>query len=307
MISRSTLIGALVVVELAIIGMCAKAVAGGPASGSLGFSVPGFGGHLVESATTLNRTFALGTTPQVVVDVHDVHVIVETGNVPTVHVVETVDKSGYLTGTIPEMTAQQTEDGVRVSTSGDSDVTALGSFNRELRITVPPAARVEIATAERIDANGLRNKLVAHIVEGPIYISNHRGDLDLSCSEGRIVLNDVQGGQIAANTRDGRLLFTRVAADRLDASSNDGRIAAVDLHVVDGALTTRDGHVNVSFAPDSDATIDVRTGDGKVHVSGLDTTNDDRSSTVVHLGTGRGHFEVSTGDGPITLTRGAKV
>jgi hypothetical protein len=307
MISRSTLIGALVVVELAIIGMCAKAVAGGPPSGALGFGVPGFGGHLIESATTLNRTFALGTTPHVVVDVHDVHVIVETGNVATVHAVETVDKSGYLTGTVPEMTAQQTEDGVRVSTSGDSDVMALGNFDRELRITVPPAARVEIATAERIDASGLRNKLVAHIVEGPIYISNHRGDLDLSCSDGRIVLNDVQGAEIAANTRDGRLLFTRVAADRLDASSNDGRIAAVDLHVVDGALTTRDGHVNVSFAPDSDATVDVRTGDGKVHVSGLDTTNDDRSSAVVHLGTGRGHFEVSTGDGPITLTRGAKV
>jgi hypothetical protein len=305
MISRSTLIGALVVVELAIVGMAAKAVAGGPPGGSLGFGVPMFGGHLVESATPLDRTFAPGPAPHVVVDVHDVHVIVETGNVATVHAVETLSKSGYLSGTIPEMTAQQTLDGVHIRTSGDSSVVAFGSFDREVRITVPPAAQVEIASAERIDVSGLRAKLVAHIVEGPIYVSDHRGDLDLSCSDGRIVLNDVQGADIAANTRDGRLMFRRVAAERIDAASNDGRIEAVDVHAVDGALTTHDGRVDVSFTGDSDATVDVRTGDGKVHVHGLTTTDDGDGSSVVHLGSGRGHFEVATNDGSIYITRGA--
>jgi hypothetical protein len=304
MISRSTLICALVVVELAIVGMCAKAIAGGPAGA---FGAPVFGGRLVTSAAMLDRTFAVGVTPHVVVDVHDVRVIVEAGNVATVHAVETLNKSGYIVGTIRDMTAQQTGDGVRVRTSGDSDVMAFGDLNRELHITVPPTALVEIASAERVDVSGLRTKLIAHIVDGPIYVSDHRGDLDLSCSEGRIVLNDVQGGEIAANTRDGRLLFTRVAADRLDASTNDGRIAAVDLRAVDGALTTHDGRVNVSFTPDSDATVNVRTDDGVVHVSGLGTTNDEERSSVVHLGSGRGHFEVSTADGPVTITRGAKV
>jgi hypothetical protein len=304
MISRSTLIGALVVVELAIVGMAAKAVAGGPPDGAFTFGLPLFNGHLVESAR-LNRTFALGSAPHVVIDVHDVHVIVETADVPTVHAVETVDKAGYLSGTVPEMTAQQTADGVRIRTSGDSNVVAFGSFEREVRITVPPAAVVEVASAERVDASGLRAKLVAHIVEGPIYVSDHRGDLDLSCSDGRIVLNDVQGADIAANTRDGRLLFRRVAAERLDATSNDGRIEAVDIHAVDGALTTHDGRVNVSFTGDSDATVNVRTSDGNVHVHGLSTTDDSDTSSVVHLGSGRGHFEVATNDGSINITRGA--
>jgi hypothetical protein len=77
------------------------------------------------------------------------------------------------------------------------------------------------------------------------------------------------------------------------------------LYAVDGALTTRDGHVNVSFTGDSDATVNVRTDNGKVHVHGLATTDDTRSSSIVHLGSGRGHFEVSTGDGTINITRGA--
>ena len=97
----------------------------------------------------------------------------------------------------------------------------------------------------------------------------------------------------------------RVAAERLDANSNDGRIEAVDILAVNGALTTHDGRINVSFTGDSDATVNVKTSDGTVHVHGLPTTDDSDTSSVVHLGSGRGHFEVATNDGSINITRGA--
>ncbi|HEX3466687.1 MAG TPA: DUF4097 family beta strand repeat-containing protein [Candidatus Elarobacter sp.] len=305
MLSRSTLIGALVVVELAIVGLAAKALGGGPPSGAFGLSFPSFGGHAVATTTQLNRTFVAGLAPHVVIDVHDIDVVVETANAPAVRGVETVTKTGYTSGTVPELTAQQTPDGVRFHTTASADTVTLGEFDRTLHVTVPAAALVEISSAGRVDASGLRAKLVAHSPGGPIYVSDHRGDLDLSSSGGRIVLSNVQGGDIAASTHDGRLLFRRVGAERLDASSVDNYIEAVDLYAVDGALTTHSGHVDVSFTGDSDATVSARTDDGKVHVHGLATTDDSRSSSVIHLGSGRGHFEVSTADGPVNITRGA--
>ncbi len=309
MISRSTLIGALVVVELAIIGMAGSALVGGPMSGAMSgpfaLSWPSFGRQAAVSTTPFSRTFVAGLAPHVVIDVHDIDVVVETSSVPAVRAVETVTKTGYVSGTVPELTAQQTLDGVRFHTTASSETVTFGQFDRTLRVTVPVAALVEISSAGRVDASGLRAKLVAHSPGGPIYVSDHRGDLDLSSTDGRIVLTNVQGTDIAASTRDGRLLFRRVAADRLDASSIDNYIEAVDLYAVDGALTTRSGHVNVSFTGDSDSTVDARTDDGHVHVHGLATTDDSRSSSVVHLGSGRGHFEVSTADGSINITRGA--
>ncbi|HEX3452595.1 MAG TPA: hypothetical protein VHS26_04775, partial [Solirubrobacteraceae bacterium] len=65
MISRSTLIGALVVVELVIVGFAVKAIAGGGtavAPGPFAFShgASAFGRPEAGSATTLNRSFAAG-------------------------------------------------------------------------------------------------------------------------------------------------------------------------------------------------------------------------------------------------------
>lgn len=301
MLSRSTIIGALVVVELAIIGMAAGAIAGVPSPAGFAFPPLAFRHGANLSSTTLNRTLVTGPSPHVVIDVHDLDLAIETAEAPAVKVIETKSSIGFVTDDSAPV-VQQTADGVRVHGENASD---MGVFGRTLHLTVPPGARLEIISAGDIDADGLRAKLIARSVNGVISISNHRGDLDLSATAGRIVLTNVEGSDIAANTREGRLLFRRVSADRLDASSDGHYIEAVDLRVVDGALTTRSGHVDVSFTGDSDATVNAHTDDGRVHVRGLPTSDDSRSASVVHLGSGRGHFDVSTGDGSITITRGA--
>jgi hypothetical protein len=307
MISRTTVVGALVVAELAIVGMAAQAIAGdgprmSPWPGALALNRPA-AGNVVE------KDFVTGPSPHVVVDVSDVHVVVQTGSSANVHVVGQAYRHGWVSGDVTNVAAVQTPDGVRITARADGDHTVLGFgwYDRTVKITVPPAARVEVASAERIDASGLRAKFVAHIVEGPIYVSDHRGDVDVSCSTGRIVLTDVQGSDIAVNTRDGRLLFTRVGADRIDAATNSGRIAAVDLRAVDGALLTHDGHVTVSFTGDTDATVSVHADDGKIHAAGLSATAVSAGESTLTLGSGRGRFEVSSGDGSITLTQGASV
>jgi len=308
MISRSTLIGALVVVELVIVGAAARAIAGdaGPPSPPVaGWNLPG---DNVVSAPFFARTFVTGAEPHVVIDVHDVPLMVEAANVPSVQISETRRSTGWVAGESSAMSAQQTADGVRIATSGE-DVrhAVIGSYWREIRVVVPAAARIEVASAAQTTTKGLRGKLVARIPDGRIYITDQRGDVDVSTASGRITMTDVQANDIVANTSDGRIYLTRVGADRIDASSGSGRIVGVDVRAVNGAFRTSDGRIQVSFTGNSDATVNAHTDDDSVEVSGLDKTSGDDSNATVQLGSGRGHFELRTASGPIILTHGANV
>jgi hypothetical protein len=312
MISRSTLIGALVVAELGIVGLAAKAVAGDHMS--LGHHSGGFGAHrgfdfarAADAPVRFDKTFATGAAPHVVVDVHDVDVVIEGAAQPAVRAVETLHVAGYVSGTIAPIAAQPSPDGVRITAGGEGAHVMIGDLTRLLRVTVPQGAQVEILSAGRIETAGLRAKLIAHTPSGDIHVRDHRGDLDVSSSSGKIDLVDVQGTDIAANTHDGRLYLTRVGADRIDAHSNYGRIYAVDVRAVDGALSTHSGRISASFTANSDATVAASTRDGNVTVSGLPSTSSGSQARTVTLGTGRGHFEVSTDDGAVNISQGANV
>ncbi len=305
MISRSTLIGALVVVELAIVGLATEAVAGGSIfrAGPVGPPQFGFGGD--SAADGLHRSFLAGPAPHVVIDVKDVDVVLQAGSGSAVRVDETLQRCWFFGGgDVPPVTAQQSLDGVRVSSS---EANGVHVQRHELRITVPATAQVEFASAGSVDVSGLRTKLLAHIPDGAIHVRDHRGDIDVSTGEGRITMVDVQGTDIAANTRDGRIYLTRVGADRINATTSSGRIVGVDVRAVDGTLTTRDGRLILSFTGNSDATVSAHTGDGEVSVSGFTITETGDQHSTLRVGSGRGHFEVSTSDGPITITPGASV
>jgi Toastrack DUF4097 len=312
MISRSTLIGALVVVELTIVGLAARAVAGDPTTCPFGFGRGhvGFAAKDGAVATALDKTFAAGASPHVVIDVHNLPVIVQTdGSSSSVRVVEVLSKSGYVSGAVEPVTANATAEGVRIATARDSSTHLMfGSLTHEVRVHVPPAAQIDIVSGGTVDASGLRGKVIAHLGEGVIRIRDHRGDVDVSTGDGRIYLTDVQGADIAATTRSGRLYFTRVGADRIDAHTNFGRIYATDIRAVDGALTTKEGRVQISFAGNTDAVVSASNrGDGGVRVSGLPSTDDGASSRTIRFGSGRGRFEVSSDDGPVVVTQGANV
>jgi hypothetical protein len=316
MISRSTVLGGLIVVELAIVGAAASALTGGGMSPQYGAARAEFGGPFAGfhnarramASTPLDRTFVTGPTPRVVVDVQDVHVTVETSGSSSVHVVETALAHGFVSGRPEAVVAEQTADGVRVHSTGDGSLhVMIGAFNHELRLVVPATARVQLATGGRIDASGLRAKLVAHSSDGSIHVRDHQADLDASTDSGRVDLVDVQAKAIDATTRDGRIYLTRVGADRLVAHSDSGRIVGAGIRAVDGSLTTANGRVVVSFIAGSDATARVHTDDGEVSVAGFSSTDDGASKRTVRLGSGRGNFEISTANGPITITQGANV
>jgi DUF4097 and DUF4098 domain-containing protein YvlB len=219
--------------------------------------------------------------------------------------------SGWVTGNIMPVQVERTAEGVRVTVPEGGSVISLGRFEREVRLTVPPGANIALATTSRVDAGGLRSLLSVRSTGGSIHVRDHRGALDLQTASGRIELTDAQGPSVLARSHDGRLTLTRVVADRLEARTDDGRITADDVRLVDGALTTRSGRVRVGYTPDSEATVTIHTGDGRITVP-VDNTpssdgNDDRRNRTVRLGSGRGRFEISSGDGSISILQGAQV
>ena len=315
MISRSTLVGALVVTELVIVAAAGQAMLGGGpayASGSTPGTHQHFGitfhnrSHEAPAVTsTLDKTFAGGLAPHVVVDAGDVPITVQTGTLPAVHVLGTVRKSGFTNAEDGAIVAVQTADGVRITASDTSDVH--GSFERTLQLTVPPGALVEIASGGAVGASGLRAKLIAHVKDGAIHVSNQRGDVDVTTASGDVELVDVQADAIVARTDDGHVKLTSVGADHFDVHTASGEIAATDLRAVDGAVTTADGAVSVTFAANSDANVSVHTSDGSITGAGGQDGTDAAESRTVRLGSARGQFTVSTDSGSITINQGAKV
>lgn len=316
MISRSTLIGALVVVELAIVGAAFRALgAGAPVHPRHAF---GFGngagfGPASAATTKLDRTFGTGPAPHVVVDIGDIAVSIEAVPGGSLRAVESLRRAGFVGGGVRPLVAEQTVDGVRISAPGNGAFhLMMGELARSLRITLPPEASVEVRSAARVEARGLRGRLVAHATDGSLHVADHQGDLELSTADGRIELTDVRAGSLRARTGDGRLTLRRVAAEHLEASTGDGRVDAADVRLTDGALTTGSGRIRLAFTPDSDATVTVHTGEGQIDVpSGIAATVRDSGEEVhervLRLGLGRGIVRISSGDGSISITQGAQV
>jgi hypothetical protein len=304
MISRSTLIGALVVVELAILGVAAKAVSGNSPGTHWNFG-PSWTHPAAPTTSRLDKTFETGGAPRVVLDVDNADVTVQAGAATSVHVTGTMRVSGLHSGVQPSLTAIRTSDGVRVAVEAGL---VYGRIEREVRIIVPPDAQVEIASAGGVVANGLRGRLVARLRDGDVRISNHRGDVDVTTSSGDIDVLDAQGAAFALRTDNGALKLTSSGADHLDARTGSGAITAVGLRAVDGALQTDDGGIDVNFAAESDATVNLHADDGRITGAGATAPDGDSASgRSMRLGSGRGHFTVSTASGSIAVAHGASV
>jgi DUF4097 and DUF4098 domain-containing protein YvlB len=228
-----------------------------------------------------------------------------------VRVAESVRHTGWVSRKVLPLQAERTANGVRVTVPSGGFIFEIGGFEREVRLTVPPGANVEVATTSRVDAAGPRSSLRVRAADGSIHVRDHRGALDLQTDCGRIELIDAQGPRVLAQSRNGSLTLTRVLAEQLEARTDDGRISADAVRLVDGALTTRDGRVRVGYTPDSEATVSIHTGDGRITAPQATTIStdgeEDRHSRTVRLGSGRGRFEVSSGNGSISVTQGAQV
>lgn len=295
MISRSTLIAALVVVELAIVGTAIRSFGGGGRPGPHAWGPFGFGRAEAAAQPRLDRHFATGLAPHVVIDVGDVGVTIQTAPGPDVHVVERLEQHGWVSGSVPPVRAEQTADGVRiVSPSGTGMHVVMGELVHELLVTVPATATLAVTGGDRIAATGLRARFTGHTDNGAIHLRDHQGDVDATTDNGRIELLDVRAAAVKVHTSNGRLVLTRVVADRLDASTDNGRIVAAAVRLADGVMTTSNGRISVAYTADSDATLTAHASAGRLDVAGGAAAQDgngdgdENHERVLRLGAGRG-------------------
>ncbi len=172
-----------------------------------------------------------------------------------------------------------------------------------------------------------RTSLQASTGDGTINIDDLQGTVDLSTGDGRIIVARVDG-QLKAHTGDGTIRIDQ-AAGKVDADSGDGSIEIAgrldDLAVrtgdgpvridasngsamkTDWRITTGDGRVALRLPSDFNASIDASTGDGTVHVDGIETprtgSESERRKVVGQLGSGGATLHIRSGDGSIDVTR----
>ncbi len=305
MISRSTLVGALVVAEFVILGVAAEAVSGHHAA-SWTFD-PGERSGRHGVTRHLDKNFDVGAAPHVVLDVDRATVSVIAGPSGTVHVLGTMSLQGRFSGAAPSLDAVRTADGVRVSAESGL-VHVHGRLHREVQLTVPADASVQIVSAGNVTVTGLHGSVTARVDDGDVRVANHRGDVDVTTGSGSVEVLDVQGRTVSVRSDSGAVKLTATAADRLDAETSSGAIVADGLRAADGSLRSDSGSVAVTFARGSDAAVSVRTEDGSI--TGADSGSADESSgasRALRLGAARGRFTVSTASGSIAVSQGASV
>jgi hypothetical protein len=295
MISRSTLIAALVVVELAIIGEMFVAFRGDqpPAWPMQGTEAEAASGpNLIEGGA--HMIFDGGAHPALTVNIGYADLTVLTGSSSQIDV--SVSKStdfGPFRSKAP-ITARKEGDTTLVMTTPGEGWT-MGD-NRMVTVVVPPATHVTIVKAGDIDVTGLRGEASIKAV-----------------GMGSISVEDYDGPALRVEASNGRISLNRIIAARIDVVSSDGRIEGTALQVRDGSIESSDGRVTLGFAPGTDTLVTAEVSDGKIRLSGLesaspaethkssDDDDDDSTTQSVRIGAGTGRLDVRSSDGNIEL------
>ena len=184
-----------------------------------------------------------------------------------------------------------------------------GPGSARLIVSVPKSADVRASSGDgSIRLDNVDGVITLRSGDGRIHAANISGNVSVSTGDGPIDLDQVDG-EIVATTGDGRIR----AGGKLTsvrAHSGDGGIAiraeAGSAAEADWDITSGDGSVTLQIPDGFNADLDARTGDGGIHMSGVNLTSSGlitRSTLTGRLGSGGKSLRVRTGDGRITLRR----
>jgi len=296
MISRGTLIAALLVIELAISREAVVAVNGGqpaPSSAQRTDAGTASGRQLVEGGP--HQIFDAGTHPALTVDIGYADLTIATGKASQIEVsASPTTTHGFFRSTAP-ITARVDGETIRIATTGGRRWST--GDDRMVTVLVPPETQVTVVNAGDIRANGLRAE------------SSFK-----SIGLGSVTVEDYDApGLVAAS--NGRISLYRVVAGRLDATSRNGRVDGTALQVRDGSVESS-GRVTLGFATGADTLVTAETNNGKIRFAGFTSPasvatghkssedgDDDSTSQTVRVGAGSGHLDVHSSDGNINLAQ----
>lgn len=281
--SRTGIVAVLLAAEVFLAGAILWSVHGN------GFSVRAAGLHRVAMQGKTFPPLEAGTSPRVLVDDPESHVIVTTSDDGKVHVTDDSGAEGWYWGRAsrPALAVTRTGDGVSISRAAGQDrgFQFFGFSRRRIEIAVPAGSMLDVRRCSAADVTGLTGEVRIRSVDGHIAATNVRTErLSLATDDGSVSLRDVN-------------------ATALDASTQDGSIRASGVQTSGGSLHSEDGSISLALAANSNLAIHARTADGRVTFDGRreGRGDDDSSSGDYQVGSGAGSLQISTQDGSIHI------
>jgi len=262
---RSSIVVALVAVEVAIVAIALYAIGvGRPGSAMAGMQHYDFSGKPFPA-------LAAGAAPHVTIDDPQSGIDVKTSTDGSVHVTDLTNVRGLRfpgDSGIPPLNVTRTADGVSISRPYHHRFFLMGMSEERIEVEVPAASRLEIGHCEGADVTG---------VTGGVYVRSQ---------DGHIGLNDVKGS-VDVHSDDGS-----IRTHGLALTGNN-------------TMSTDDGRVELGFAPGADLNIEVSTDDGRITVDGNRVGrdgDDDTAHYTMRLGNGSGSLRATSRDGSIHIT-----
>lgn len=289
--SRTGIIAVLLAAEVFVAGAIVWSLGAGS-----GFSIKAAGLHRASASGKTFDPIDAGSTPHVVIDDPDSHVVIGVSTDGKVHVTDASSLSGWFWGDTsprPPLEVARTADGVAISRAAGHGVRIeVFGFSRErIEVSLPAGSQLDVRRCSAADVTGLTGRLQIHSVDG------------------HIAATDVHSPMLSVDSDDGRLQFDNVSAAAIDARTKDGSIHANGLETGGGTLQTADGSISVGLAPNVNLAVHAQTSDGRVTFDGrrASRADDDSSSGDYQVGSGGGSLRVTTQDGSIhILTNGAQ-
>ncbi len=179
----------------------------------------------------------------------------------------------------------------------------------KIELHVPRDLELNVQTSDgNVTAQNVSGHVHFSTADGNITATETHGDVRLHTGDGHIEGTGFDG-TLDANTGDGNIGIAG-RFDSLSLKTGDGNIEA---RVANGSkvastwtIRSGDGHIDLRIAPDLNANVEARTGDGSIT---LDVPNFAVSGSLSHssvhgkLNAGGGTLSVSSGDGSIHLEK----
>lgn len=256
------------------------------------------------------KRFTVQGKPEVVLSTFDGSIEIRSWDNPDVSV--TIEKRAATQAQAAALEVESTQNGNRVTVEVKHSRNVwswFGPGSARLIVSVPQAADVRATSGDgAISLDRVNGTLSLRSGDGRIQATNSSGRVSVATGDGSIDLNGVDGA-IEATTGDGRV---RIAGklSGVHARSGDGSIAIQaqpgSSAEADWDITSGDGAITLQIPDGFNAELDARTGDGGIHLEGVNVTTSGtitRNTVAGRLGSGGRALRVRTGDGSITLRR----
>jgi hypothetical protein len=307
---RVAIVVGLGVVELWIVGLTLRSVGlAGPSRPAASNAASPIAASPAEPDSQGLKSVETGASPHVVIDDEDATLTVSVRPGSSVVVSDQTRISGWMQGASRPVSIARTSDGLRIFRPDSGLSVSMGFVRRRLDVIVPPQARVDVQNAGSMTVSGLRADVTLHTDDGTVVVRDVRGNVEVKTDDGRIELDDVGGPAVDVATDNGRVTFDRVEADTVAVSTDDGRVDIGRSLLRGGKIQTSNGRVQLGLDPRSDVTVSARASSGRVIaqpplVRGGSANDDDDVPATIRVGAGRGHLDVASDDGSITVAAG---